>query len=385
MRWIIAFGFLCLFMMSSVVYAGVFEKEIASDETAVLGTESLPKGWAVASDPELVNFGNKWWMFFNTIELDFKKKLPIHILSASLPKGKGLDSPVTEWVVHPKPVISPGKPGAWDERTVETPKYIRGYDATTGKWALRLYYVGWPHQTNNNKDYHIGFAQWSDEKQAWLKHGAPVVSGDAPWEKLNGNSFIGDQSLYYEPGKGVNGADGIWHLWYQTASNDKTYRGVYLVHVTSRDGVTWGKKTIMKHQVPFANKFTQTGPFHLDVFVKNGYYYFTGFLYNQQDLSKQGLWLTRSKTPDGSGEGDFKDWYPMIFENNGVFWHDSGLESSKCHETGLFSSTLKEENGQYWLFYHGYFRTGKVKDPCKDKSKNSGVIGRAKLHWPKGF
>ena len=81
-----------------------------------------------------------------------------------------------------------------------------------------------------------------------------------------------------------------------------------------------------------------------------------GHLGVRNDLSKQGLWITRSTTPDGSAEADFIDWRPLIFENNGVAWHDSGLESSKCHATGLFSSTLKEENGVFWLFYHGYYR-----------------------------
>lgn len=370
---------LCASLFFGAVQAAVQYKELASGETAIIETKNLPKGWAIASDPELVKFGDRWWMFFNSMQLDFKKKLPIHILSASLPKGVPLSAPANAWTVSPYPVISPGPKGSWDERTVETPKYVRGYDATAKQWVQRLYYAGWPVQKNGKKDYHIGFSQWDDSAQKWLKRPDPVMTGDQPWERLNGSSFIGDQSLYYQPGNGAGGADGIWHMWYQAVSNDKKYRGIYLVHVTSRDGINWGSKKIMTHKVPFATKETQTGPFHIDVFVKGGYFYFTGFLYNHKDLSKQGLWITRSRTPDGSGKGDFSEWHPLIFENNGVHWHDAGLESSRCHATGLFSSTLKEENGTFWLFYHGYFRTGKVKKPCLDKSKNSGAIGRAKV------
>ena len=198
---------------------------------------------------------------------------------------------------------------------------------------------------------------------------------------MNGTSFIGDQSVYYKPGLGQHGADGTWHMWYQAVSKPKD-GGVSLVHITSKDGVTWANKKRLSHKVPFASQFVKTGPFSLDVLAKDDRFYFAGFLYNQQDLYKQGLWITPSKTPDGSGQGDFSEWHPLIFENNGVKWHDSGLESSKCHATGLFAPTLREEDGRVWMFYHGYHRTADVTDPCNDKSKNSGGIGRAEV---KGF
>ncbi len=356
--------------------AEVFDKELAVDERVVISNEDLPKGWVVASDPEIVKFGNRWWMFFNSIQLDFEKGLPIHVLAANLPPDVPLNATPDKWTVLPNPVISPGPKGSWDDRTIETTKYVFGYDATLKKFVGRLYYVGWPVQKNGQKHYQIGFAEWSDERRQWVKHGDPVATGTEKWEKINGTSFIGDQSVYYEAGSGRGGADGVWHMWYQAVSKPKN-GGVSIVHLTSKDGISWEHKKRLTHKVPFTNQFVKTGPFSLDVFVKNGHYYFAGFLYNQQDLLKQGLWITESSTPDGSAAGDFTNWHPLIFENNGVKWHDSGLVSSKCHATGLFAPTLREENGQVWMFYHGYYRTGKVKDPCKDKSKNSGVIGRA--------
>lgn len=356
--------------------AEVFDKELAVDERVVISNEDLPKGWVVASDPEIAKFGNRWWMFFNSIQLDFEKGLPIHVLAANLPPGVPLNATPDKWTVLPNPVISPGPKGSWDDRTIETTKYVFVYDATLKKFVGRLYYVGWPVQKNGQKHYQIGFAEWSDEWRQWVKHGDPVAIGTEKWEKINGTSFIGDQSVYYEAGAGRGGADGVWHMWYQAVSKPKD-GGVSIVHLTSKDGISWENKKRLTHKVPFTNQFVKTGPFSLDVFVKNGHYYFAGFLYNQQDLLKQGLWITESSTPDGSAAGDFTNWHPLIFENNGVKWHDSGLVSSKCHATGLFAPTIREENGQVWIFYHGYYRTGKVKDPCKDKSKNSGVIGRA--------
>jgi len=358
--------------------ADVFEKELAENETLIITNEDLPKGWAVASDPELVKFGKKWWMFFNSIRLDRDKGLPIHVLSASLPPGEPLSASPDKWTVHPHPVISPGPKGSWDDRTIETTKYVFGYDASAGIFVGRLYYVGWPIQKNGQKHYQISFAQWDDTTRRWIKHGKSVVTGTQRWERLNGTSFIGDQSVYYQAGKGPHGADGTWHMWYQAVSKPID-GGISLVHITSKDGVTWTNKKRLTHGTPFPTQFVKTGPFSVDVLVKDGRYYFAGFLYNHQDLYKQGLWITRSSTPDGSAQGDFAEWHPLIFENNGVKWHDSGLESSKCHATGLFAPTLREEGGKTWMFYHGYYRTGDVKDPCNDKSKNTGVIGRAEV------
>ena len=145
--------------------------ELASHETLVLETKDLPKGWAVASDPELVKLGNTWWMFFNSLQLDRKRDFPIHILAASLPPGKPLDSERTQWTVHAYPVISPGPEGSWDDHTTETPKFVYGYDATAKRWVGRLYYLGWRviNKRKGKKDYRIGFAQWDGAK--WKKQG----------------------------------------------------------------------------------------------------------------------------------------------------------------------------------------------------------------------
>lgn len=373
-------GFLVLFMglmlLPAQAYSTVFDQSLAVDETLIISDENLPAGWAVASDPELVKLDDQWWMFFNSLLLDVKKGLTIHVLAAALPPGESLGADRTRWTVHPQPVISPGPKGSWDDHTIETTKYVYGYDATAKEWVSRLYYVGWPTQHGHQKHYQISFAQWDENRRQWLKYGRPVLTGTEPWEKLNGSSFVGDQSVYYEPGTGPNGADGTWHMWYQAISKPGD-GGMSLVHTTSRDGRTWANKKRLSHTVPFAGGVVSTGPFSLDVLVKDGRYYLAGFLYNHQDLSKQGLWITHSRTPDGSGPGDFTDWHPLIFENNGVAWHDSGLESSKCHATGLFAPTLREEDGKVWMFYHGYYRTGHIKDPCKNKSKNRGAIGRA--------
>lgn len=374
----ILLALIALAITPSLSSADVFDEELATDEAVIIGPDKLPEGWVVASDPELVKFGRRWFMFFNSVQLDRKRGLPIHVLSASLPPGESLSASPDKWTVHPQPVISPGPKGSWDERTIETTKYVFGYDATAKQMVGRLYFVGWPHQTDGKKNYQISFAQWDEAQRKWIKHGQPVATGTESWETMNGTSFIGDQSLYYEPGPTRGGINGTWHMWYQAVSKPKD-GGISIVHLTSKDGIKWENKKRLTHQTPFPTPFVKTGPFSLDVLVRDGRYYFAGFLYNHDDLSKQGLWITGSSTPDGSARGDFTDWHPLIFENNGVKWHDSGLESSKCHATGLFAPTLREENGKVWMFYHGYYRDGEVADPCNDKAKNRGVIGRAEV------
>ena len=65
----------------------------------------------------------------------------------------------------------------------------------------------------------------------------------------------------------------------------------------------------------------------------------------------QGLWVVSSATADGSAAGDFSDWRPLLYDSNGVWWHDPGA-NPVTHQAGLFSPTLVSDNG-LWLYYTG--------------------------------
>jgi hypothetical protein len=97
------------------------------------------------------------------------------------------------------------------------------------------------------------------------------------------------------------------------------------------------------------------GPYSLDVTLINGRYYFVGWLPNA-DVTKQGLWLTSSSTPDGSATGDFAKWVPLIYDANGTWWHTADSQSLAEHVAGLVGPTLVVENGVYWLYYSGVRR-----------------------------
>ena len=47
----------CLTFHALPASAEIFDNELAIDETVIISAKQLPKGWAVASDPELVKFG----------------------------------------------------------------------------------------------------------------------------------------------------------------------------------------------------------------------------------------------------------------------------------------------------------------------------------------
>jgi hypothetical protein len=51
--------FIVVTFFFSPTNADVFYRELAVNETPIITNEELPKNWAVVSDPELVNFGDK--------------------------------------------------------------------------------------------------------------------------------------------------------------------------------------------------------------------------------------------------------------------------------------------------------------------------------------
>lgn len=52
--------FMGLTLCQSPVFATVFDQPLAVHETLIISDDNLPIGWVVASDPELVKFGNQW-------------------------------------------------------------------------------------------------------------------------------------------------------------------------------------------------------------------------------------------------------------------------------------------------------------------------------------
>jgi len=347
--------------------------QLAREETLILdGLTLLPTGWAMASDPNVVKLDDRWLMFFTSIRLG--KEMSLHILAAFLPMGSDLSADPSKWTIFKKdgkvsPIISPGEKGAWDEKAVETAKYVRGYDRTARSWVERIYYTGWRSTPNNLCDYRIGYVQRNGSD--WVKHDGPVLTGTSAWQTLNGHSFIGDQSVFYEPGTGPNGEDGTWHIWY----NANSEKGVFIGYANSYNGISWTNQQRLAHVSPHHNKVVPSGPYHLDMIRMDGRYVFSGWI-SAEDISQQGLWMVSSFTPTGTAKSDFFDWRPLIYEDNGVSWHYAGKTGSAHHTTGLFSATLVPDNGKLWLFYHGVRRTAKVSDPY-DASKNVASIGRA--------
>ncbi|MCX6624282.1 MAG: hypothetical protein NTY38_25105, partial [Acidobacteria bacterium] len=263
---------------------------------------------------------------------------------------------------------------SWDQDAIETPKIVSGYDPVRGKTVTRIYYTGWRRiQTGtdsygcpvyDHQDWKIGMAEWSPASNQWTKRSAPVLQGANSWElmhylKADGTpatySVIGDQTVIYVPG--LRGGPGTWHMYYQTIT-DSPMLQAFIVHAVSTDGVNWpaSGRAILQTHPPSPNATLPGGPYSIDVTFINGRYYFVGWLPNANDANKQGLWMVSSSTPDGSANGDFTKWVPLVYDANGTWWHSADPESLASHTAGLVAPTLVNENGTYWLYYHGVRR-----------------------------
>jgi hypothetical protein len=332
------------------------------------GKTDLPAGWFQAGDPDLAKLGDRWFMFFTSIT--FSGGAPVmklHILAATLPPGENLNSAVSNWTIltdnagAPIPVISPATGQDWDNEAIETANYVRGYDNTRGEWVERIYYTGWRNHPGNDgilytsddlKEYKIGCAEWNGVY--WQKHPSnPLISGTHTWDQFYGYSLIGDLAVHYEPGAGDNGAGGTWHIWYQANSNTPTF-SVVTAHANSTDGINWPETNQERMPVtgPYSSALVPAGPYYQDMEKIGGIYYFVGWIPDPDNALLEGLYAVSSTTPDASNPSvDFKDWHPLVYEQNGTYWHDSASDPSG--QNGLFGSTLKQDESGLWLFYMG--------------------------------
>ncbi len=372
---------LSLFFLISNVAAADRAPAIATDQTVIIdGLKIDFPSWAHASDEELVNVDGQWWLYFTSINLQDGGTL--NTIAAYLPKGQGLDAPPSKWQFYKEngkivPIIKQSA-NQWDSHAIETVKFVRGYDATAKRWVNRIYYTGWQKPGEGIKyNYSVGFAEEKNKK--WVKHGQPVLVGKEAWETLEMGTILGDQTVIYQPGNGPKGANGIWHMWYQAGGKDAAGGNdtVIMAYANSKDGVKWENKKPIYITSPFGKK--NRGPFHSYVFTFNGRFAVIGWVGNPEDVSKQGLYMVSSSTPDGSKPGDFTDWVPVIYEDDGTDWHYSGKKASECHSTGLFSSIIQYDKGSFWVFFTGIHNRNPKADPCKEQGDNIASIGRARI------
>lgn len=346
----------------------------ASAETLILDGAQMPSGMYDASDPCLLNIVGTWCCLFTTVTRPGDgKKYSIEQACMALAAGYSLGDPVSNWKIVTDSAggfarfINLGTPGSWDEAAIESPTFVAGYDPVEKRQVARIYYTGWKYvQTSTDaaggpvygyKEWKIGMAEWVPAANQWVKVPHPVVDpllDGADWETMHFINPDGSRTAYGEIGdQSVIYAAGNWHLYYQAVTDSPTLR-VVTVHAVSRDGVTWpaAQRKILNTRPPSPSAIMPNGPYSLNVSVINRKYYFVGWLPNA-DVSKQGLWMASSSTPDGSAPGDFRNWIPLLYDNNGVWWHTGDAASLAAHEAGLFAPVLVLENGLLWMYYSG--------------------------------
>ena len=370
----------------------------ASSETLILDGKAMPLGGGQASDPAVFKLGSQWFMYFSTIgwrqscAATHSYQYVVQMAAASLPPGASLSASGSVWNIIPAAgggyaaPIPLGATGAWDENGTETPQVVTGYDPTQGKTVTRLYYSGWrrvPVGTDASgcpipgyTEMKVGMAEWSSKCNCWNKRPTPVVDGSNMFERMhallpNGTlttySIIGDESVVYIPGPG--GGPGLWHMYYQ-ANTDASGVEVITIHATSTDGVNWpaANRKILNTRPPYPTSILPAGPYHLGVSLMNGRLYFVGWIPGST-AANQGLWVVSSSTPDGSAAGDFSDWRPLLYDGDGVWWHDPGPDPTS-HQLGLGGPTLVSDGSLLWLYYCG---------TRQDSSGNWVSVGRAQV------
>jgi hypothetical protein len=345
---------------SSSHVASPCSSSAGKNETLIIDGAAVASGWAQASDPDLVNIGNQWYIFFTSVE-DPGGSPKLNILAARLPPGVSLDADAGYWEIlgsgTPIKIVSAGSTGEWDSGAAETAKFVEGYDNSAGQLVQRIYYTGW--EAGSPGNYAIGFAQYNSG--IWVKHPTPTLEGELPFEKLGPSTILGDQSVYYAPGPGANGAGGTWHMFYQ-ATTDSPYLRTVLIHAESSDGVNWptANRSMVATSPPQTSDLAPNGPYHVDVFDYNGRFYLLGWLPGAAPgYTTQGLFLTASSSlPGNVGDGDFRTWQPLLYDKFGPGWRTLNITSASLenHTLGLFGSTVEIENGRFYLFYHGVRR-----------------------------
>jgi hypothetical protein len=355
----------------------------AGPETLVLDGKQPVFGAYHKSDPSLLNVNGKWTVLFTTIgwrptcSSRYRYDYTIRQTVAELPTGSDLGATPDQWRVASNgqggyaEFVTPGPDGSWDQDAVEAPKAVSGFDPVQGRNVVRIYYTGWKRvQTGTDefgcpifgyRDWNIGMAELKATGDAWVKRPAPVLEGANPWEQLHyyqagrpplPYKVLGDQTVVYVPGTGQN--PGTWHMYYEATTDYPTLR-IVTVHAVSRDGVSWpaSDRFILDTHPPFRTDLLPGGPYSIDVAVVGGRYYFVGWLPNPANPPQQGLWMVSSSTPDGSAPGDFSDWKPLVYDNNGVWWHSASPELLDQHQAGLFAPALAYENSQLWVYFSG--------------------------------
>ena len=376
---------------------------IAGDDGGLLG-----QAWAIANDPTLFKMNNSWNIIFSS--MDFNKPVKVgnkinyykcHLTRMSLPPGAPVDSPRSSWVIDSQKAISPTEPPTvlppagdwahwpWDSECVEMGSYVEGVDPVTQQTVKRIYYVGWTTGGYNDLNYkamRIGFAQWNGS--TWVKYAQnPVVLPDNPsWQTL-----IGSPDVFYDS----NSKN--WYMYFSTADWDSATQvsRTHLGLTVSTDGIHWGPHQKMDGKWPYPTDKFVGSPLHTDMIKisrpdgKN--YALYGWVPYQRstggvlpDLALQGLWITYSATPDCSGASDCKEWQPLVYENNGNSYHDSGPNGSYCHQTGFYGrSEIVNENGRPILFYNGHIQ--KSGDSCNKTADMTYLLFTTLVNPPWSF
>ncbi len=136
-----------------------------------------------------------------------------------------------DWTRPDKPLLLPGKEGAWDDHCTTNPAFVKGND---GKYWL--FYKSW-----NTKEYETQKGAVRGNRKYGL---AKADSPTGPYKKVSANPVIDFSSL---PDNAQLEDAFVWKQngkFHMIARDMGFYNHEYGLHLTTRDGIRWTKPRV---------------------------------------------------------------------------------------------------------------------------------------------
>jgi hypothetical protein len=268
------------------------------------------KNLIAIGDPNVQNFGGRWWMFVGAAHAGEK----VNIFSASLPPGAPLSS--DEWTIttvhgdptEAAPLVEHPEEGRWDE-WLHTPSYANGHagDGGTGP-CERIYYTGSQAAPDGERLFSIGVLERNGE--VWRRREEPVLRGS------------GERTNVLEPK--VIWSQGKWRMWVMATAKEAGPDDLpdYQIHyLESDDGIGgWSDPQILFDEDD--NFFdavaieTRGGSEMVVARAPN--------MFGTPGFPSQGLWWLCSLEPSGDRACWSARPVPLLDADHGARWYASG-------------------------------------------------------------
>ena len=288
----------------------------------------------VWNDPSVLKEGGTYRMWLSGGDPGNLSKIRVEVFHATSSDG-------LKWKIDPKPLVSPGPPGSWDDMRIETPAVVK-----VGN-TYHMYYSGMSVEGAKQAIGGVGHAT-SPDGIRWTKDPANPVIVSQPDRFKWGFRGAGEPGVVYDPRTGLIY---LYYLSMRFSSDGKENGHIGVMLATSRDGSKF------THHVDAKGERKPALYRDLDTF-KGAWY---GFMTPSALITSDGLFhifaatygpkvpkydtLVHAVSRDGM---DFQVVEAPIFEHGRGDWKDEQVQSP----------TVIENDGKLEMWFAGETRKG---------------------------